>query len=94
MQGGAAAESVRLTAEEFMKDKNKKILFKLSGGAALISACVLSIANMVELCEGSGAAVVLAVVFEVIGIVCLAFSEEGKAHEDKRKHDLPYQKRQ
>lgn len=48
----------------------KKKAFKMSAYVALLTSAVLALANACGMCEGSGAAAILVVTFEVLALVC------------------------
>lgn len=52
----------------------KKKAFRMSAYVALGTSAVLALVNACGMCEGSGAAAVLAVAFEVLALVCLWIS--------------------
>lgn len=47
---------------------------KLSAFICLIASLILAMGNAMEMCSGSGMAVVASFVFEALGIVCLVIS--------------------
>lgn len=53
-----------------MKGTKKRIVMRLTSYASLITAATLALAYALGLCDGSSAAVVLALLFEVIGLGC------------------------
>ena len=52
----------------------KKKAFKLSAYVALLTSAVLALANACGMCEGSAAAAVCAVAFEVLALMCFWIS--------------------
>lgn len=57
-----------------MKRKKMASLFRVAGFLALFSAAVIALAVACGMCEDSGVSVVLALFFELMGLMCLGIS--------------------